>query len=297
MLIDFSREGVRASSEEINPENRRRIVDYVYEGWRNSTGSPQVGVGMWEQIHLHRVGKGVKGMIQDPLERRSEFRLPAVVPVEYFPPDGSGILSYTLDLSKNGAFISSDDHPLGIGIRFSINLSLPFNRESSRIYRMKGTVVWNRMQLFRSKRNGMGVRFIEPLPEMLLLNVLANTVQRLMKETEAKRALEERVEKLESELEETKRLATLGRYAEKILSELSSPILTLSGKLESIKTKMYKQKRMLEKHEETNKEEFKRIITEFNNCRKEIDQILKDYKVIAELVKIVQHDGGTLKKA
>ena len=34
--------------------------------------------------------------------------------------------------------------------------------------------------------------------------------------------LEERVEKLESQLEETKKLATLGRCAEKILFELSN---------------------------------------------------------------------------
>ena len=117
-----------------------------------------------------------------------------------------------------------------------------------------------------------------------------------MEETEAKKLLEERVEKLEPELEEIKRLAALGRFAEKILSEVSKPVLTLSGKLETIKTKMRDYQRMLEEHEETDKEEFKRIITEFNSCRKEIDQVLKDYKIISELAKIVEDDRESLER-
>ena len=173
---------------------------------------------------------GVKAMMQESVERRSDLRFPVVVPVEYFPPDHSGILSYALDLSKNGTFISSDNHPLGIGTRFGMNLNLPFDQESFRIFRTECTVAWNRMQPFKSKTNGMGVHFIEPLPESQLLNALADNVQKLMRETEAKRLLEERVEKLESELERVKRLVPLGRCAEKILFELSSPILTLSGK-------------------------------------------------------------------
>jgi len=235
-------------------------------------------------------------MIQESVERRSEFRFPIVVPVEYFPPDGSGILSYALDLCKKGAFISSDNHPISIGSRFGMNLNLPVDQGTSRIFRTEGTVAWNRMQPFKSKRNGMGVQFIEPLPERLLLNALADRTKKLMEETEAKKLLEERVEKLEPELEETKRLAALGRFAEKILSEVSKPVLTLSGKLETIKTKMRDYQRMLEGHEETDKEEFKRIITEFNSCRKEIDQVLKDYKIISELAKIVEDDRETLER-
>ena len=91
-------------------------------------------------------------------------------------------------------------------------------------------------------------------------------------------------------------MAALGRCAEKILFELSSPILTLSGKLEMIKRKMYKHKTMLEEHEETNKEDLKKIVTEFDNCRKRIDKILRDYKVISELLKIVEDDGETLER-
>jgi signal transduction histidine kinase len=242
------------------------------------------------------MGRGVKTMMQESVERRSEFRFPIVVPVEYFPPDDSGILSYTLDLCKKGAFISSGNHPISIGSRFGMNLNLPVDQEASRIFRTEGTVAWNRMQPFKSKRNGMGVQFIEPLPESLLLNALADNVRRLMKESEAKGLLEERVEKLEPELEEKKRLAALGRFTEKILSEVSNPILALSGKLGIIKRKMHKHKRMLEEHEETDKEEFKRIIIEFNSCRKEIDQVLKDYKIISELAKIVEDDRETLER-
>jgi hypothetical protein len=55
-------------------------------------------------------------------------------------------------------------------------------------------------------------------------------------------------------------------------------------------------KRMLEEHEETNKEEFKEITTEFGKCGNKIDQILSEYKVISELAKIVEDDGETLER-
>ncbi len=150
--------------------------------------------------------KGVKTMMQEPVERRSEFRFPVVGPVEYSRPDDSGILSYALDLSKNGTFISSDDPPV-LGSRLGIQLTIPVDYESSKIFRTEGTVAWNRMQPFKSRSNGMGVQFIDPLPEDVFLYALADNVRRLMKESKAKGLLEERLEKLESELEETKRLA------------------------------------------------------------------------------------------
>ncbi len=231
--------------------------------------------------------------MQRSLERRSEFRFPVVVPVEYFNPDDSGILSYALDLSKGGTFISSDD-PLTIGSTFGIHLTIPVDYESSKIFRTEGAVAWNKVQPFKSKSNGMGVGFIEPLPEDILLNTLAYNYRKLIEETEAKRLLEERVEKLETELEEVKKLAALGRCVEKILFEVSNPILTLSGKLETIKRKMHKHKRMLEEHKETNRKVFKRIITEFDNSCKDIDQILKDYKVISGLAHIIRDDRETL---
>ena len=228
-------------------------------------------------------------MIQELAEKRTEFRFPVVLPVEYFKPEDSGISSYSLDLSNSGTFISSDD-PLSIGSRFDINLTIPFNDESSKILRTEGTVIWDKVQPFKSKRNGMGVQFIEPLPESLLLKALANNIKKLIKETESKKALERRVEKLESELEETKRLATLGRCTEKILFDVSNPILTLSGKLEIIKSKMLEYTKMLEEHDEININECKKIIAEFDNYCKKIDQILNEYKVISELAHIVGDD-------
>ena len=234
-------------------------------------------------------------MIHESIERRSEFRFPVVLPVEYFKPTGTGILSYALDLSRSGTFISSDV-PLRMGSRFSSHLTIPLDNESSKILRTEGEVVWHKIQPFKSKRNGMGVKFVEPLREGSLLSALAYNVKKLIKETELKQVLEERVEKLESELEGAKRLAALGRYVEKILFELSNPILTLSGKLEIIKTKMSKHKRMLEEDEEANREEFKKVIRVFNKGCKEIDQILKDYKIISELAHMAEDDRETLER-
>ena len=228
-------------------------------------------------------------MIQELAEKRTEFRFPVVLPVEYFKPEDSGISSYSLDLSKSGTFISSDV-PLSIGSKFGINLTIPFNDESSKILRTEGTVVWDKVQPFKSKRNGMGVQFVEPLPESLLLKALANNIKKLIKETESKKALERRVEKLESELGEVKRLASLGRCTEKILFDVSNPILTLSGKLEIIKSKMLEHRKMLEEHGQINQEECKKHIKELIDCCKKIDQILKDYKIISELAHIVGDD-------
>jgi len=234
-------------------------------------------------------------MMKESVDKRTEFRFPVVLPVEYFKPEDSGISSYSLDLSKSGTFISSDV-PLSIGSRFGINLTIPFTDESSKILRTEGTVVWDNVQPFKSKRNGMGVQFVEPLPESLLLKALANNIKKLIKETESKKALERRVEKLESELEETKRLATLGRCTEKILFDVSNPILTLSGKLEIIKSKMLEHKKMLEEHDEINQEECKKHIKEFNDYCKKIGQILKDYKIISDLAHIVGEDRENLER-
>ena len=125
-------------------------------------------------------------MMQQDVEKRSEFRFPVVVPAEYFRPDDSGILSYSLDLSKNGIFISSDD-PLSVASRFGMHLTIPIDKESSKIFRTEGMVVWNKIQPFKSKRNGMGINFIKPLPEVLLLSTLASNVRKLVKESEVKK--------------------------------------------------------------------------------------------------------------
>jgi len=234
-------------------------------------------------------------MIQELAEKRSGFRFPAVVPVEYFKSDDSGIASYALNLCKNGAFISSDD-PVRTGNNVALNLNIPFNGTSSKIFKTKGIVVWDWIQPFKSKKNGMGVKFTDPLPEDVLLNALADTTKKLIRESEAKKALEERVEKLESELEEVTRLATLGRYVEKILFDVSNPILTLSGKLEIIKKKMHKHKKMLEESGEIDQKECKKRIREFDDYCKNIGHILKDYKVISELIQIVGDDRETFER-
>jgi signal transduction histidine kinase len=241
------------------------------------------------------VRKGVRAMTKVPVERRSEFRFPVVLPVEYFKHDESGVLSYSSDLAKRGTFISSDN-PLRIGTRFGMNFTIPFNREASKIHLTEGTVMWNRAQPFKSKRNGMGVRFVEALPEGLLLRALAYNVRKLIKEREAKKGLEEKVDKLEAELEAAERLAVLGRFADKILFDLSNPILTISGKLELIKAKMHKRKRTFQEQKVINKEDFENMIIELDNDCNEVDQILKGYKIISELAQIVEDDRETLEK-
>jgi len=91
-------------------------------------------------------------------------------------------------------------------------------------------------------------------------------------------------------------LAVLGRFVEKILFDLSNPILTISGKLELIKAKMDKHKRTFEEQEVITKEEFKNIVTQLDNDCNEVGQILKGYKIISELAQIVEDDRETLEK-
>ncbi len=70
--------------------------------------------------------------------------------------------------------------------------------------------------------------------------------------------------------------------------------MTLSGRLGIIKRKIHKHNRMLEEHEETNKEKFKRVTKDFDNCCREVSKALKDYKIISELARIVGDDRETL---
>jgi signal transduction histidine kinase len=241
------------------------------------------------------VEERANAMTQVPVERRSEFRFPVVVPVEYFRPNEEGVMSYSSDLTKKGTFVTSDD-PLSVGTSFSMDLTIPINYEASKIHTTKGAVVWNRVLPFKSKRNGMGVKFIEPLPENLLLRALAHNVKKLIKDRDAKKSLEERVVQLESELEAAERLATLGRFVEKILFDLSNPILTISGKLELIGAKMHRHKTAFEEQETISKEEFSSIVAGIDNDCKEIDETLKGYKIISELAQIVEDDRESLER-
>ena len=233
-------------------------------------------------------------MIQDAADKRSGFRFPAVVPVEYFKPDETAIVTYALNLCKNGTFISSDI-PVHTGNNVALKLNIPLNGYS-KIFKTKGTVVWERIQPFKSRENGMGVRFAEPLPEDILLNALADSTKKLIKESEAKRALEKKVEDLESELEKLKGSANLGRYVEKILFEVTNPILALSGRLETMKEKIAEYKKVLKGHDKINKIEYQKIIKDFEKCYDNIAKILDDYSVISDLVQIVGDDSETIKK-
>lgn len=235
-------------------------------------------------------------MIQNPIERRSEFRFPVVLPVKYFQPDNIGIWSYCQDLSRSGTFISSDNHPTSVGSEVGLHLTIPADSEYSKIIRKEAMVMWNRMEPFKSKRSGMGVKFAEPLPESVLLNALVDNMKKLQKEGEAKRKVEKKLATLESQLQEAERLAALGRYAEKILSDISTPILDLSKKLANIKRKIDKHNRMIESSEQIDEKKLKMITSELSNCSVEIDQVLKDYALLSELVHMLRDDKESLKR-
>ena len=234
-------------------------------------------------------------MDQGSLERRSEFRFPLMLPVEYFSPNQSSVLSYSLDLAKSGTFISSDD-PFSIGSRFNMHFTIPIDKKSSKIFRTEGTVTWSKAQFFRSKNNGMGVRFEHQLPEMLLLHALTVDVRKLIRENEGKKVLEERLDRLESELEGVKSLAALGSGVEKVLFELANPILTLSGKMELIENKMLQHKRLFEENETSRDEKLEQAADDFDYCFKEIDHILSDYRRISELARIGGDERETLEE-
>jgi Tfp pilus assembly protein PilZ len=234
-------------------------------------------------------------MPQEVAEKRSGFRFPAVVPVEYFKPDNTSIASYALNLSKSGTFISTDDS-LGVGSEFPLMLNIPFDGSSSQIVQTQGTVVWDRIQPFKSKQNGMGVKFNESLPEDVLLHALADTTKKFIRESEAKKALENRVEDLESELEDLQRLATLGRYVEKILHDVSNPLLAISGNLEIMKKAMHQRKQKLAAGDTIDEEECRKNIREFDDYCKKVDKILKDYAILTKLAQIAGETGETLER-
>ena len=224
-------------------------------------------------------------MLQDIAEKRSEFRFPVAIPVEYFNHGNLGTVSYSLDISRGGTFISSD-YPLEVGKDFPINLTIPFNMNSSKIIRTKGAVEWTRVRPYKSVKNGMGIRFFEDLPESLLLDALTSNVRRLVKESEAKKKLEERLEDLESKLFKAERWSTLGKSVEKILFDISNPLTNLCGKLALIKEKMQQCSRTLEENDDISAGCFKKIIGDFDDSFDDITSILNDYNVISELVRI-----------
>lgn len=240
-------------------------------------------------------GSGVHGITQSYGERRSDFRFPIVMPVDYFRADHSGVSSYTLDLSNGGAFISADD-PLEKGSLCGIRLTVPVGPESSRVFKTGGTIIWSKILLFKSKRNGMGVQFLEPLPDNIFLNALGDTARKVTREIEARKSLEEKLEHLQWELEEAKRLTALGSFAEKILFEVTNPILTLSETLELFREKLHTPQRRLEEHPEKHRKELIDGAGMLAECCTTIDWIVKKYQVISDLAHIAGYSGEKLEK-
>ncbi|MEA3359323.1 MAG: PilZ domain-containing protein [Thermodesulfobacteriota bacterium] len=237
--------------------------------------------------------KTSNAMKQNIFDNRNEFRFPVVVPVEYFNNDDFGIISYAIDLSRNGTFISSDD-PLGIGHHLSMNLTIPVSNNSSEILRAEGDIVWQRVQPFKSSRNGMGIHFSDPLSEALLLNTLSSNVRRLARESEAKKQLDKRVAELESELEDAERWAVIGRCTEKILFDISNPLTAMSGHLELIRDRMEKQIGVIA--EKCKGNGLKNVTMDYEMCINDINSMLKDYASISELIRITGDDRKDLEE-
>lgn len=236
----------------------------------------------------------ISSTLEQNTDKRSEFRFPVVIPVEYFNNGELGIVTYAVDISKNGTFISSDE-PLEIGHRIDMNFSMPVNNYASEIVKTSGEVVWQRLQPFKSAKNGMGVHFSEPIPETMLLNTLSSNVRRLVKEKEAKKELEERVNRLESELEDMKRLADLGRYTEKLLQNITNPLISLYGRFELIKNRIGNYLKVIEETcAEHNNNGLRSLKTDCEMCLKDINSMLDDYRSISELIHVTGDDRKDL---
>ncbi|MBN1227155.1 MAG: PilZ domain-containing protein [Deltaproteobacteria bacterium] len=227
-------------------------------------------------------------MLENISEKRSEFRFPVAIPVEYFNHGNLGTVSYCLDISRAGAFISSDS-PLEVGNEFPINLTIPVNSNSSKIIQNEGAVTWKKLKPYKSVRNGMGVKFVEKLSEKVLLDALTFNVQRLVKESNQRRKLEKRLEELELRLYKAKMWSVFGGRVEKIMADIAIPLTNLCKDLVFIKEKIRLCKNRMEE-ERRNKGKnaacLKEIIGELDNSSKDVSSILGDYNLILELINI-----------
>lgn len=231
--------------------------------------------------------------MEQNIDKRSEFRFPVIIPVEYFNNGDPGTISYALDISKNGTFISSDE-PLEIGHHVNMNLSIPLNTVLSEVLKTEGEVVWQRVQPFKSLKNGMGIYFPEPLPEGNLLNILSASVRRLVKEKEAKKELEEQVKRLEFELEDIKRFADIGRYTEKLLHDISNPLISMYGRFELIRNRITNYVKVIEEKCNGNNNGLRSIKADCEMCLKDINSMLDDYRSISELIRVTGDDRKDL---
>ena len=233
-------------------------------------------------------------MLANISEKRSEFRFPVAIPIEYFNHGNLGTVSYCLDISRSGAFISSDP-PLEVGKKFPINLTIPVNMTSSKIIRTEGAVTWKKLKPYKSVRNGMGIKFVEKLPENLLLDALTFNVQRLVKENNQRKKLEKRLEELELSLYKAKIWSALGERVEKIMVDISNPLTGLCKNLGLIKDKIQLCKNRIERQSGNKDKEaacLKNIMDELGNSSQDISSILADYNLILELINISSEKGS-----
>jgi len=226
----------------------------------------------------------MKTSMEENIDKRSEFRFPVVIPVEYFNNGDLGIISYAVDISKNGAFISSDD-PATIGRHINMKFTIPVNDNASHIVNTNGNVVWQRVQPFKSPKNGMGIQFSKPISEDLLLNALSSNVRRLVKEKELKKELEEHVHRLESELEDLQRLADVGRCTEKLLHNITNPLISISGRFELIRNRVRNAITVIEEKCKKENNGLKNIKADCEMCLKDINSMLDDYNSISKLIR------------
>jgi Tfp pilus assembly protein PilZ len=231
--------------------------------------------------------------MEETIDKRAEFRFPVVIPVEYFNNGDFGIVSYAVDISKNGAFISSDD-PVDIGKSIDMKFTIPVNDNASHIVNTEGNVAWQRVQPFKSPKNGMGIHFSKPISGALLLNALSSNVRRLVKERDAKKELEEHLERLESELEDLQRLADVGRCSEKLLHNISNPLISMSGRFELIRDRVRNAITVIEEKCTKDNTGLKNIKTDCEMCLNDISSILHDYNSISELIRTTGDDMKNL---
>jgi len=91
-----------------------------------------------------------------PKERRQHPRIPLIMQVS-FTANGEVNRNYTMNLSKNGMFLATDDPP-GIGERLHLAFNVPGLVHP---LRLMGEVRWSRDEAGDDAPSGVGVEFVE----------------------------------------------------------------------------------------------------------------------------------------
>ena len=129
-----------------------------------------------------------------------------------------------------------------------------------------------------------------------MLNALSSSVRRLVKETEAKKQLEEQVKKLESEMEDAERWAVIGRCTEKILLDISNPLIAMSGRFELIRERMRTHIKLIAEKCKGDNNGLKSLTMECEMCLNDINAMLNDYNAISELIRMTGDDRKDLEE-